>query len=104
VFAILEHLHAVDKNVLHAGGILVRPVKRGMVLDGRRVKDDDVGIVPRRQRAPTLQLEVCGRQTGESPHCFFQRDNPFVAHVPPQQPGKGAIGAGVGAGLEEDPF
>jgi REP element-mobilizing transposase RayT len=61
VLAVLQNGHAVDQHVAHAGGILVRPVERGVIGDGRRVEHHDVGMVARRQTAAVLQTQVAGR-------------------------------------------
>ena len=43
VLAVLQHLHAVDEHVAHAGRVLLRMVERRVVDDRRRIEDHDVG-------------------------------------------------------------
>ena len=45
MFAILEHLHAVDEHVHHAGGVLVRLLVGGVSAIVLGIEDDDVGEV-----------------------------------------------------------
>src|ERR1700741_459116 len=65
VFAVLEHLRAVDEYVLHANGVLVRLLERRLVSDLRRVEHDDIGKHPFANEAAVLELEVRGRKSGE---------------------------------------
>src|SRR5205807_9897120 len=58
VLAILEHLDAVDEDVLHADGVLVRPGIRGPVGDGPGVEDDNIREVAIVQQAAMIQAEV----------------------------------------------
>ena len=43
VLAAFQDLHAVDEDVAHAGGELLRLVERGVVRDLRRIEDDEIG-------------------------------------------------------------
>src|SRR3989449_9963858 len=54
MLAVFEHLRPVHEDVDHPGGILVRLLKRGVVLDLGRIENDDVGEVPRLQQASLL--------------------------------------------------
>src|SRR5829696_3628271 len=45
VLAVLQHLHAVDEHVAHAGRKLLWLLERRMVLDRCRIEDHDVGII-----------------------------------------------------------
>ena len=45
VRAVLNDRDAVDQHVADAGGILVRTLKGGMVLNPSRIEDDDIGKV-----------------------------------------------------------
>src|SRR5215470_485520 len=43
VLAVPQHLLSVHEHVANAGGVLVRLVEGGMVLNGRRIEDHDIG-------------------------------------------------------------
>src|SRR5437660_2391485 len=43
VLAVFKNLHAIDEDVLHSDGILVRFVEGRPVRNFRRIKDDDIG-------------------------------------------------------------
>ena len=59
----LDNLHPIDEDVLHAGGELVRGGEGGLVGDGGRVEDDQVGVAPRLDLAPATQSEAgAGRE------------------------------------------
>src|SRR5262245_21810560 len=63
--AILQHLNAIDPDVLHAGGQLVRLLERGVIGDRRRIETDDIRPGTRRQLATIRQTEVLGRKRRE---------------------------------------
>jgi hypothetical protein len=102
VLAVLEDLAAVDEDVDHTGGVLVRIGEGGMILDCGWVKDHDIGVVAGREAATPVQLKVGGGQRGQPTDRLLQRDEPFVTHILAQEPGKGPVGAGVGTGPEKD--
>src|SRR3954452_24115835 len=62
--AILEHLDAVDEDVLHARGVLVRLVVGGVVLDVGGIEEDGVGEVAGLEEAAVADLEFAGGQGG----------------------------------------
>lgn len=45
VISVLQNLDAVDKNVDHAGGILVGLIEGRMILNRRRVENHDIGEI-----------------------------------------------------------
>ena len=57
-----EHLSAVDKDMHHAGGVLVRVLKGGVIPDFIRIKDGQVCVVSFLKRPPAMNLKVGGRQ------------------------------------------
>ena len=56
MLAVAQSDRAVDEDVAHAGGVLVRLLEGGVVGDGRRVEDDDVGEVAGREAPAVAQL------------------------------------------------
>jgi hypothetical protein len=46
MLAVFENLHAIDENMLHSDGVLVRFVERRPVRNCRRIKDDHIGEHP----------------------------------------------------------
>ena len=45
MFPVLKYLNTIDKHMLHAGGILVRLFVSGVILNRRRVENNDIGVV-----------------------------------------------------------
>ena len=62
VFAIFDHLHAVDKNLLHAGGELLRFFVGRMVLHAGGIEHYDVGEVSFLEQAAIFQMQIFGGQ------------------------------------------
>jgi hypothetical protein len=54
VFTILEHLHAIDEDVLHANLILVRIFEGGAVGNGLRIEDHHVSKHSCSEKASTI--------------------------------------------------
>ena len=102
VLAVAEHLHAVDEDVHHARGVLMRRFERGVILDGRRVEDGDVGEVAGRQSAALADLEIGGGQRGQAADGLFERDDLLVARVFAQEPGEVTVSTRVRVRLQVD--
>ena len=79
----------------------MRLLEGGVVNDRVRIEDHHVGKVAGCEAAAPLQLEVGGRQRGQLPDGFFQRDDVLLADVFPQQPGHVTIRARMRASLEK---
>src|SRR5918995_324795 len=45
MFAILDDLFAVHKDVSHTGGVLMRLLVRRIIADSRRIENGDVGVI-----------------------------------------------------------
>ena len=67
VFAVSEHLHAVDEDVHHPGRVLVRLVERRVVRDRGRIEHRDVREEPGFEQAATIELQILGRKSGQPP-------------------------------------
>src|SRR6188474_1440209 len=74
VLAVFEHLHAVDEDVLHAGGVLVRLLEGGVVGDRRGVEDDHVSEHAFLEEAAMVEAEIAGGQGAETSHSFGERE------------------------------
>src|ERR1051325_11904178 len=66
MLAILQHLHAIHEYVLHASRILMRLLECGVVLNARGVEHHDVRIIAGLEQPTPAQLEILGRQCGET--------------------------------------
>ena len=62
MFSVLENLNAIHKNVPDSGGILVWIFKSGVVLNFRRVENNDVGKITGFERASAFQLKILRRK------------------------------------------
>mgnify|MGYP000750710428 CR=1 FL=1 len=72
MFAVAQHLFAVDPHVHHALGVLVGLLEGCAIAHPVRVEHDDVGVVARRQAATLVQLQVgCGKG-GQAAHGFLE--------------------------------
>ena len=58
VLAVLENLDAVDENVFHADGILMRLVEGCAVRDCRRIEDDHVSEHSFPNQAAVIEAEI----------------------------------------------
>ena len=63
VFAVFENLHAVDEDVDHAGGVLVRSFEGGVVGDLLWIEDHHIGEIALFEHASTFEPEVRGRES-----------------------------------------
>ena len=62
VFAILEHLDAVHKDVTNTSRVLMRPFKGRVVFNFSGIEDDDIGEAALLERAAVAQFEIfCGQ-------------------------------------------
>ena len=104
VFAVLQHLPAVDKNVNHAGGILVGLREGCVILDLLRIENNHVCKVPLLQHPTTLNPEVLRGQRRKLPDRFLQLQYLLLAHVPAQEPGKAAVSPRVYTALQKNPL
>src|SRR5260221_2084724 len=91
VLAVLDHLHAVHEDVLHADRIGLRLLVGRRVGDGRGIEDDDVGIHPFLDQAAALEPEIARRQPGHPAHGLLQRYHLVLAHVLAEQAGEVAV-------------
>src|SRR5688572_16937329 len=80
-FAVGERQSAVDDDVRHAGGILLRPFEGGVVLDGRGVEHDHIREVPGREPPAVPEPEIGRRQRSQPAHRFLQRNESLIADV-----------------------
>ena len=69
--AVGERLHAVDKDVSHAGRKLVRIFIRGAVGQGRQVKEHEIRLGARADDTAVLHAHHRGRQTGHGVNSPF---------------------------------
>src|ERR1044071_5437384 len=104
MLAILEHLRAVDKDVLDADRVLVRLLEGGAVTDRLGIEDHHVGEHAALQQAAMVQPQVRRGQARQSTDGFADRDDLLVAHVPAEQPSKIAVEARVRRALGKDAF
>src|SRR5438309_80636 len=81
VLAVLDHVHAVDENVLHAGRILVRLRVSSVVDDGFRIEDDHVGKIAFAQPAAALEPQVFRRQSRQLMNGSRQGEKLLFTHV-----------------------
>jgi len=70
VFAVFDHLHAVDENVFHSGRVLVRFIERRVIGDCFRIEHDDVGEHSFFQHAAMIELEILRRLRAQAPDRF----------------------------------
>ena len=94
-----QHLDAVDEDVAHAGGILVRLVEGGAVGDRRRIEDREVGKIARRaaRRGRAMPRLAAGSEVSRRT-ASCERDQPLVAHIVAEQAGEIAVGARMRGG------
>jgi hypothetical protein len=78
VLAVLEHLRPVDPHVADADGVLMRLLVGRAIGDRLRIEHDDVGELTGRQPSAILDAQVVGRQRGQPPDRFFERDDVLV--------------------------
>src|SRR5687767_7671510 len=104
MFAIAQYLDAIDENVTHARGILVRLLVGGMVLNTRWVEDDHVRKVSLLQASASLNSEIVHGQRSKPTNRFFERNHLFVAHVFAKQARESAVSARMRIRLQESPF
>ena len=81
MLAVPQNLLPVHKNMDDPGGILMRLFKRGVILDGSRIKDHDVGKRSRPQDAAIPQLQVFRRERSEAANGLFKGNDFFIANI-----------------------
>src|SRR5258708_14255552 len=95
VLAVLEHLHAVHEDVLHANRIRMRLLVGGGVGDRRGIEDRQIGVHAGLHEAAAFEAEERRRQAGQAAHRLLERDHLFLANVLAEQSGEAAVGARV---------
>ena len=63
VLSIFEDLHAIDKNVFHAGRVLVRLFEGGVIGNCRRIEDNNVSKHSLLEQPAMIEAEIDGRQS-----------------------------------------
>src|ERR1043166_7762210 len=58
MLAVFDDLHAIDENVLHPNGVLMRFFKGGMIGDRRRIEHDDVGEHSLLHKSTVIKTEI----------------------------------------------
>ena len=71
------------------------------VLDFRRIEDHDIGKIAAPEHPTILQREIQRRQSAQFANGGRQGEGVLLAHVLREQPGKVAVSARVGLGLQE---
>src|ERR1051326_1200810 len=102
VLAGLQHLDAVDEDISHSGGILVRRIKRRVILNSVGIEHHHIRVVALPQPAAPLQPEVVSRKRGQPPHRLRDRNHAFVASVLRHPTRKRAVRPRMRARLQED--
>src|SRR3954466_5687406 len=77
MLAVLQHLHAVDEHVAHAGRELFGFLERRMVLDRRRIEHHHIAIVAGPEE-PTLPNAEVGRGQRAQPADRFRQSRDTV--------------------------
>src|SRR5262249_30022766 len=93
--AAVDDAAAVDEQVAHAGGVLVRLVEGGAVAERLRVEHHHVGVVTRPQVAAVLQPQDVRRQAAGTPQGGLQRDDALRHGVVPGLAREAAVAARV---------
>ena len=84
MFAVSENLHAVDEDMHHASGKLMRLVEGRVISDFAWVEDHHVGKMPRLERAALVEAQIPGRQRCNSADGLFERNDAFVPDISSQ--------------------
>ncbi len=101
MLAVLQHLLAVDEDLVHTHRKLVWLLKSGAIANDIRVKNNDIGIIALSQHSPVLDLEILGGQGAQLMHCRCQRNQLFFPYIAPKHSSKGAVGPRMGLEFEE---
>src|SRR5581483_269291 len=103
-FAVADHLYAIDEDVAHAGGELLRMVVGGVIGDRGGIEHDDVGEIAGSELAAILELEIVRGQRREAAHGIGERRHVLVAHVTAEEAREIAVGARVRLEFQEHAF
>src|SRR5438128_9488547 len=104
VLAILDDLYAVNENVFHANGVLMRLVERRVIGDRRLIEHDHVREHSLFKKTAMIEAEIGGGQPAQSANRFLKRNYFFVAHVLAEEPRKISVRARVRVRFKENAF
>ena len=94
--------HAVDQDVLHALGVLVRPLEGGAIDYALRVEDGDVREEALAEQAAVLQADPLRGGAAHLADRLLQRQHASLPDVAAQDTRERAVLAGMGHALAED--
>ena len=64
MLALIDHLGTIDEDMHHAGGVLMRLLKGGVILNPVRIEYHNVGIIALYEGTPFSDPEIAGWQRG----------------------------------------
>lgn len=65
MFAVLQHLRAVDEDVLHPNGVLLRLGKGGPISNRSRIENHDIGEHSLFQKTTVIEPKITGRERAQ---------------------------------------
>src|SRR5262245_66697199 len=72
VFAVFQHMSAIDEYMLHSDGELMWLFEGRAIGDGLRVEDDDVGEISGLQKAAMIELKIGRGQPRQTADSLFK--------------------------------
>src|ERR1700722_2523839 len=104
MLAVLDYLDPVNEDMLHAGGILLRFIKGGVVTDCGRIEDNHIREHSFFEKTAMIEAEIRSRESAQPTDCFRKRNNFFVATIFSEHTGKVSISAWMRIGFQKDAF
>ncbi len=92
---------AVHKQVFHSGGVLVGRIEGGRSRNRRCVENHHVRLHSGSQQAAVVQSGTAGGERSHPAHGVLERQHTAFADIPAEDPGEGAIAAGMRGSLSE---
>ncbi len=104
VFALFKNLHAVNENVFHADGILMRLVERRVIGDRPWIEHDHIREHSFFNETAMIEAEVSSWQSAQPSHRLSHRGNFLIPDIFAEHAREIPVGARMRVRFQEHAF